>query len=131
MSCCNKDTLCHRLKHSKKESFMFYRRFLEPTHHYHRDKKFFDNTQEWRAKPKMLSGHDILEQFEGYKNITFGKPITTVDGGTRKRKRDEIEENKSLPYAWKKISIFFRLPYWKSLLARHNLDVMHIEKKCM
>ena len=28
----------------------------------------------------------------------------------------------------KKISIFFCLPYWKSLLVRYNLDVMHIEK---
>ena len=23
---------------------------------------------------------------------------------------------------------FFRLPYWKDLMLRHNLDVMHIEK---
>ncbi|GJU78696.1 ribonuclease H-like domain-containing protein [Tanacetum coccineum] len=29
---------------------------------------------------------------------------------------------------WKKKSIFFELPYWKSLLLPHNLDVMHIEK---
>ena len=29
---------------------------------------------------------------------------------------------------WKKRSIFWDLPYWKSLLIRHNLDVMHIEK---
>ena len=28
----------------------------------------------------------------------------------------------------KKHSIFFELPYWKLLLLRHNLDVMHIEK---
>jgi hypothetical protein len=27
-----------------------------------------------------------------------------------------------------KKSIFFELPYWSSLLIRHNLDVMHIEK---
>ncbi|CAH9057817.1 unnamed protein product [Cuscuta epithymum] len=29
---------------------------------------------------------------------------------------------------WKKRSIFWDLPYWKDLLIRHNLDVMHIEK---
>lgn len=29
---------------------------------------------------------------------------------------------------WKKQSIFFELPYWKDLLLRHNLDVMHIKK---
>ena len=28
----------------------------------------------------------------------------------------------------RKKSIFFQLPYWKTLLLRHNLDVMHIEK---
>jgi len=31
----------------------------------------------------------------------------------------------------KKKSIFFRLPYWKDNLLRHNLDVMHIEKNVM
>ena len=25
-------------------------------------------------------------------------------------------------------AFFFNLPYWKHLLVRHNLDVMHIEK---
>jgi len=29
---------------------------------------------------------------------------------------------------WNKKSIFFKLAYWKTLLLRHNLDVMHIEK---
>ena len=29
---------------------------------------------------------------------------------------------------WHKQSIFWELPYWKHLLLRHNLDVMHIEK---
>jgi hypothetical protein len=29
---------------------------------------------------------------------------------------------------WKKHSIFFDLPYWSTLLLRHNLDMMHIEK---
>ena len=29
---------------------------------------------------------------------------------------------------WKKKSIFFDLEYWKHLLLRHNLDIMHIVK---
>ncbi|XP_058764423.1 uncharacterized protein LOC131637872 [Vicia villosa] len=29
---------------------------------------------------------------------------------------------------WTKRSIFWDLPYWKDILLRHNLDVMHIEK---
>ena len=29
---------------------------------------------------------------------------------------------------WRKKRIFWELPYWKDLLLRHNLDVLHIEK---
>ena len=50
--------------------------------------------------------------------MTFGKD-------TRKRKQRD-EENRW--HNWRKKSIFFELPYWESLLVRHNLDVMHIEK---
>ncbi|XP_074377319.1 uncharacterized protein LOC141718839 [Apium graveolens] len=35
---------------------------------------------------------------------------------------------KKVDYAWKKISIFFKLEYWKFHHVRHCLDVMHIEK---
>jgi len=31
-------------------------------------------------------------------------------------------------YHWNKQSIFWDLPYWRTNLIRHNLDVMHIEK---
>ncbi|KAL0377219.1 UNVERIFIED_CONTAM: hypothetical protein Scaly_0839500 [Sesamum calycinum] len=31
-------------------------------------------------------------------------------------------------HKWTKKSIFWDLPYWSTLLIRHNLDVMHIEK---
>ena len=41
----------------------------------------------------------------------------------RKRKQD-VERNDN----WRKKSIFFELPYWKTLVLRHNLDVMHVEK---
>ena len=40
----------------------------------------------------------------------------------RKKKHVKLEHN------WKKKRIFFQLPYWKTLILRHNLDVMHIEK---
>lgn len=41
---------------------------------------------------------------------------------SRKRKRGANELN------WSKRIILFDLPYWSTLLLRHNLDVMHIEK---
>jgi len=33
-----------------------------------------------------------------------------------------------LIHNWVKRSIFWELPYWRTNLLRHNLDVMHIEK---
>ena len=33
-----------------------------------------------------------------------------------------------LTHNWVKRSIFLELPYWKTNMLRHNLDVMHIEK---
>jgi hypothetical protein len=42
----------------------------------------------------------------------------------KKRKREEDQRW----HNWRKKSIFFELAYWSSLLIRHNLDVMHIEK---
>ena len=43
--------------------------------------------------------------------------------GGKKRKRDSRNLN------WTKRSILFELPYWDKLLLRHNIDVMHVEKK--
>ena len=37
-------------------------------------------------------------------------------------------EHAKLEHNWKKRSSFFQLPYWKTLILHHNLDVMHIEK---
>jgi len=53
-------------------------------------------------------------------SIVFGKQLT--DGNRKKLKRIP------LPEGWKKFSIFFQLPYWKTLLIRHNIDIMHTEK---
>ena len=37
-------------------------------------------------------------------------------------------EGYGVTHNWLKQSIFWNLPYWKTNLIRHNLDVMHIEK---
>ncbi|KAI5337982.1 hypothetical protein L3X38_017253 [Prunus dulcis] len=39
-----------------------------------------------------------------------------------------MKDTNFFDHVWKKRSIFFELPYWKNLLLRHNLDVMHVEK---
>ncbi|KAJ8770996.1 hypothetical protein K2173_023321 [Erythroxylum novogranatense] len=41
---------------------------------------------------------------------------------------DEVNLTISQNFGWRKRSIFWDLPYWKTNLILHNLDVMHIEK---
>jgi hypothetical protein len=57
--------------------------------------------------------------------IVFGNE----NAGKKKRKKRKTSAAGSDDVVWKNKSIFFRLPYWKDNLLRHNLDVMHIEKK--
>jgi hypothetical protein len=49
----------------------------------------------------------------------------------KKRNNKKIKEPAAIKILWKKKSIFFKLPYWKDNLLRHNLYVMHIEKNVM
>jgi hypothetical protein len=114
---CHKDTCSSRLKYGRKHCYMGHRRFLESNHTWRRNKSSFDNTRETRQAPKPLSGDEVIEQYEKFEQTAFGKI-------TGKRKRD----NEIRWHNWRKKSIFFNLPYWKSLLLRHNLDVMHVEK---
>ena len=58
-----------------------------------------------------MSGAEVLDSLSGVE-VVLGK-------GRRPSNTEGV---------WKKRSIFFDLPYWKDLLVRHNLDVMHIEK---
>ena len=109
--CCHKDTHSFFLKNGRKHCYMGHRRFLPSDHIFRRQKRSFDNHQEFREKPRPLSGQDVLDELQGHQ-FRFGK----------------LSQNPQLPFGWKKRSIFFRLPYWKDNLLRHNLDVMHIEK---
>uniref|UniRef100_A0A803PCS7 Transposase n=1 Tax=Cannabis sativa TaxID=3483 RepID=A0A803PCS7_CANSA len=109
-------------------------------------KNSFDGQQVLDLPPEPLSGEQIYEIVQ-HINIRFGKPNkekkeTTKQGkGKRKKndkekgkhKRKKKDEGKGIDNelnssCWKKKSIFFDLEYWKTLLVRHNLDVMHIEK---
>ena len=47
-------------------------------------------------------------------------------GRPQKKRKQRDEETRW--HNWRKKSIFFELTYWETLLVRHNLDVMHIEK---
>ena len=83
----------------------------------HRKHNLRVRERERKAAPKQLSGDDVLNQLGTLPPITLGKAV--------KRKR---LPGRGKCHNWKKHSIFFDLPYWRTLLLRHNLDVMHIEK---
>ena len=90
---------------------MGHRRFLPQANRFRKQKKAFNGEAEHVRAPKPLSGAEVLDSLSGVE-VVFGK-----------RRRPSNMEG-----VWKKRSIFFDLPYWKDLLVRHNLDVMHIEK---
>nr|GEU63134.1 uncharacterized protein [Tanacetum cinerariifolium] len=85
---------------------MGHRRWLEHDHCWRRDIRSFDGNEDLKHAPIPHSEDDVLNEIE---NI-------------------DLNNKNDFRGPWKKKSIFFKLPYWKSLLLPHNLDVMHIEK---
>ena len=107
-------------KCGKTSWFDNHRKFLLMEHPFRRNKKAFRKGQTvLKGAPLIRSGVEILELIEhyGFKKVTE----IDVDG-----KNSRISKN--CHCGWKKRSIFWDLPYWKTNLIRHNLDVMHIEK---
>ena len=118
-SICEEETYSCRLNHGKKNSYTRCKRFLPRNHPYRKQRKAFDGKQEFRSPPQILIG---VRNFQTKKKsiefaILWGKNVN--------RGKSEVNNTN----CWKKKSIFFDLEYWKYLHVRHNLDVMHIEKK--
>ncbi|XP_075097586.1 uncharacterized protein LOC107787862 [Nicotiana tabacum] len=116
--CCNKEISSIRLENGKKQCYMGHRRFLPLNHKWRNDKQSFDGAKERRLPPKVLSGEDILNQVADLDGLLLTKDL---------KKKPKISHESRSDNCNKK-SISFGLPYWKTLLLRHNLDVMHIEK---
>lgn len=95
---------------------MGHRCFLPMDHPWRKNKKSFDGKVEMGVAPTPLTGDEVLMQLESLETVTFGK----------RKKRNHYALNSA--YNWRKKSIFFQLPYLKTLMLRYNLDVMHIEK---
>ncbi|XP_021848834.2 uncharacterized protein [Spinacia oleracea] len=117
--CCLRDTRSMRLPHGGKECYVRHRCYLPMNHRWRKDKKSFDGTVEREGPPQPSSIDDILNELKDLENIILSK-----DPSVKKKISHEVRGDN-----WNKKSIFFELPYWKTNLLRHNLDVMHIEKK--
>ncbi|KAK9062153.1 hypothetical protein SSX86_019339 [Deinandra increscens subsp. villosa] len=125
---CSDNTCSQWLPKSRKVCFLGHRRFLSPKHPLRKRKKDFNNEQENDVPKKPLSGEEIYEHLAGFQN-TWGQKIKSKTEKSKKKsskkKKEIIDERAKF---WHKKSIFFELEYWKKLLVRHQLDVMHIEK---
>ncbi|XP_031111755.1 uncharacterized protein LOC116015719 [Ipomoea triloba] len=123
---CEENTCYYQLVHGRKTVYMGHRRFLDRFHPYRRLKKAFNGQQDYTNAPQPLTGIEVYERVQGI-NVTFGKTQKLISQRGKKTKtNDEIRSNEKSP--WKKKSIFFDLPYWKTLDVRHSIDVMHVEK---
>ncbi|XP_042396490.1 uncharacterized protein LOC121986596 [Zingiber officinale] len=109
---CHKFTHSRWLKNGKKYCYMGHRKFLNSDHKFRKDVQHFDGTEEYGRPPPILSGDTVINELKNFK-LKFGKIV---------------DDNPKLPFNWKKLSIFFDLPYWKDNVIHHNLDLMHIEK---
>ena len=105
-------------KSGKQSWFDTHHNFLLADHIFRRNRYAFrKNMVVTATTPLILSGNEILHLITnlGLKKVTeigasnINDPICKAQG-------------------WKKMSIFWDIPYWGTLLIRHNLDVMNIEK---
>jgi hypothetical protein len=89
--------------------------FLSPDHPWHNNAVNFNNKVETREAPEALSGAQVLEQYDTFEQVEFGKTLLS-----QKRKHDE--DNRW--HNWWKKSIFFELPCWSSLLIRLCMSIL-------
>ena len=91
--------------------------YLQTTYFEGIDMLFHKNMVVTTMTPPIFSGNKILHLIT---NLGL-KKVTEIGAS-------DINDLICKAHGWKKRSIFWDLPYWSTLLIRHNLDVMHIEK---
>ena len=113
---CMEHTNAFTLKNGKKQSwFDCHRMCLDSNHPFRRNKDAFKkNKIEQLAPPIRLNGDQLWKRICNFPQVTQIWPIRLPGYG--------------VTHNWTKRSIFWVLPYWRSNLVRHNLDVMHVEK---
>jgi len=121
LSCqyCMENNKAFTLTNRGKASFFYcHRRFLPHNHRYRKNiKDFFIGRVEKDVAPLRLCGEELHDVVPEYGDIVFG-----LQSGKQKFPGFGLTHN------WVKRSIFWELPYWKTNLLHHNLDIMHIEK---
>ena len=121
---CMEDTKAFYLSNGRKTCwFDCHRRFLPCNHPLRKNKKDFLKGKHALNEfpPVSLTGEQVYS--EHLKGVE--PPKTSSCGGNGHEKK---KPGYGKYHNWHKESIFWELPYWRDLILRHNLDVMHIEK---
>ncbi|XP_042752056.1 uncharacterized protein LOC111897446 [Lactuca sativa] len=80
-------------------------------------------------KGKKVKGHEVPVPYPTGEYIWEKiQHFPTVYNGTPYGLNYIKPHGFGITHNWVKKSIFWELPYWRHLLIRHNLDLMHIEK---
>jgi hypothetical protein len=76
------------------------------------------------SAPRHFSGQHVYDQVlkETTPTVDLESTILGKRKGNAKEKRSVDKKR------WKKMSILWELPYWKNLMIRHSIDLMHIKK---
>jgi hypothetical protein len=116
---CMENNKAFTLANGGKVSFFYcHRRFLPLNHRYRKNRiDFFVGRVEKDVASPRLSSEELHDIVLEYSDIVFG-----LQSGKEKFPGFGLTHN------WVRGSIFWELPYWKTNLLCHNLDVMHIEK---
>ena len=134
-SCSLYSTRSRRLKHGQKWCYVGHMQYLPIDHLFRPNKRTFGENQELGCAPDVPSGDEIPRQLKGmvFGDESAGKARTDTEQKEKRQKKSTHtkQQGQTDNVLWKKKCIFFRLPYWKDNLLRHNLDTMHIEKNVM
>ncbi|XP_052623718.1 uncharacterized protein LOC111889087 [Lactuca sativa] len=80
-------------------------------------------------KGKKVKGHEVPVPYPTREYIWEKiQHFPTVYNGTPYGPNYIKPKGFGITHNWVKKSIFWELPYWRHLLIRHNLDLMHVEK---
>ncbi|CAM8992321.1 unnamed protein product [Rhodiola kirilowii] len=113
---CMGDAPGFQLKHGGKCSFFGTSRlFLDDNDPLRRNSKF--GRFEKRSVKGRYSGEEVMNKLESFQFPPPGKSHSK-----------ERANGYGKTHNWTHLSIFFELPYWKTLTLRHCIDVMHTEK---
>ncbi|XP_048501793.2 uncharacterized protein LOC130589373 [Beta vulgaris subsp. vulgaris] len=104
------------LEHGGKVTwFDCHRQFLPSDHPFRKNKTAFcKNRVENGVAPHIMSGEELWQCVKDLPKATDGPEAL-----------NRLKKDKK---GWLKQDILWELPYWKDLILRNNLDVMHVEK---